>query len=702
MIAAGSTSSTGTVTVTGVDNDVDAPDKTVKVKGAASNALGAGAPADKELAIEDDDTRGVTIRPTDLEINEGASGEYSVALTSEPTSAVTVTPSRVAGGDADVQAPGALTFTTENWSREQTATVRANHDNDSVNDAARIAHAVSGGDYASTAADTVDVTVEDDETASTGVALSVNVDEVSEADNDTTVTVTARLNGGSRPANTVVTVSVGSGTATSGTDFEAVTNFTITIAANTLSAANTFTLTPRQDTVDEPNETVNVTASTGIQNFVVQIAQITIADDDASPTTTLSLSHDAIGENGGVSTVTASLSHASSEATTVAVSVEPVAPAAAGDYTLSNNKTLTIAAGSTSSTGTVTVTGVDNDIDAPDKTVKVKGAASNALGAGAPADKELAIEDDDTRGVTIRPTDLEINEGASGEYSVALTSEPTSAVTVTPSRVAGGDADVQAPGALTFTTENWSREQTATVRANHDNDSVNDAARIAHAVSGGDYASTAADTVDVTVEDDETASTGVALSVNVDEVSEADNDTTVTVTARLNGGSRPANTVVTVSVGSGTATSGTDFEAVTNFTITIAANTLSGANTFTLTPRQDTVDEPNETVNVTASTGIQNFVVQIAQITIADDDASPTTTLSLSHDAIGENGGDIDGNGLAEPRFERGDDGGGVGRAGRSGGGRRLHAEQQQDAYDRRGIDLEHGDGDRHGRRQRH
>ena len=53
---------------------------------------------------------------------------------------------------------------------------------------------------------------------------------------------------------------MGSGTATSGTDFEAVTNFTITIAANTLSAANTFTLTPRQDTVDEPNETVGVTA----------------------------------------------------------------------------------------------------------------------------------------------------------------------------------------------------------------------------------------------------------------------------------------------------------------------------------------------------------------------------------------------------------------------------------------------------------
>ena len=39
----------------------------------------------------------------------------------------------------------------------------------------------------------------------------------------------------------------------------------------------------------------------------------------------------------------------------------PVSPAVAGDYTLSGNLDLTIAAGQTTSTGTVTVTGVDND-----------------------------------------------------------------------------------------------------------------------------------------------------------------------------------------------------------------------------------------------------------------------------------------------------------------------------------------------------
>ena len=84
-----------------------------------------------------------------------------------------------------------------------------------------------------------------------------------------------------------------------------------------------------------------------------------ITDDDASPTVTLSLSDTSIAEDGGVTTVTASLSHASSVATTVTVSVSPDSPAVAGDYALSANQALTIAAGQTASTGAVTVTGVE-------------------------------------------------------------------------------------------------------------------------------------------------------------------------------------------------------------------------------------------------------------------------------------------------------------------------------------------------------
>ena len=113
---------------------------------------------------------------------------------------------------------------------------------------------------------------------------------------------------------------------------------------------------------------------------------------------------------------------------------------------------LTIAAEATSSTGAVTITGVDNDVDAADKTVQVQGAAVNSLGVTGPADVELTLEDDDARGVAVSKTDLDIAEGGDGDYTVVLTSEPTGQVTVTPSR-RSGDTDVTVSGAVTFTAE---------------------------------------------------------------------------------------------------------------------------------------------------------------------------------------------------------------------------------------------------------
>ena len=73
-----------------------------------------------------------------------------------------------------------------------------------------------------------------------------------------------------------------------------------------------------------------------------------------------------ISENGGVSTVTASMNRPSSEAVTVTVFASAVFPAVSGNFTQSGT-TLTITAGQTNSTGTVTITAEDNDTDAPDK-----------------------------------------------------------------------------------------------------------------------------------------------------------------------------------------------------------------------------------------------------------------------------------------------------------------------------------------------
>ena len=529
-IAAGTLSQTATFTLEPTDDDVDEGYFESVAVSATSTVSALSSVIGTAVNILDDDDRGVTVSEESLTVNEGSTGTYTVVLDSEPTGDVTVTPSR-SSGDADVTVSGALTFTPDNWSSAQAVTVSAAEDLDANDDTAVIDHTVSGGDYGPVTAQTVTVTVDDDEFASTGLLLSANIKEVLESAGATTITVTATLNRGARLSDTPVTVSVGGGwsTATSGTDFVAVNDFTVTIAAGTLSQTATFTLEPTDDDVDE--------------GYFESVA--------VSATSTVS-------------------------------------------------------------------------------------ALSSVIGTA------VNILDDDDRGVTVSDSSLTVKEGTSETYTVVLDSEPTGDVTVTPSRTSG-DADVTVSGALTFTPDNWASAQAVTVSAAEDLDANDDTAVIDHTVSGGDYGPVTAQTVTVTVDDDEFASTGVMLSANIKEVLESAGATAITVTVELNGGSRSSATPVVVSVGTGTATSGTDFVAVNDFTVTIAAGTLSQTATFTLEPTDDAIDEDDETVVIqgTAANGGVTIEPEAGlTLTIIDDDnrrvfVAPTQ-LSLQRDDSGK------------------------------------------------------------------
>ena len=92
--------------------------------------------------------------------------------------------------------------------------------------------------------------------------------------------------------------------------------------------------------------------------------------------------------------------------------------------------------------------------------------------------------------------------------------------------------------------------------------------------------------VTVTVIENDTASTSIALTLNPGSVRENGGMQTVTVTAALDAAPRSEGTVVAVSVAGNTATVGADFGAVNSFNLTIPATQTSGQNTFTLTPGQ--------------------------------------------------------------------------------------------------------------------
>ena len=141
------------------------------------------------------------------------------------------------------------------------------------------------------------------------------------------------------------------------------------------------------------------------------------------------------------------------------------------------------------------------------------------------------------------------------------------------------------------------------------------------------------------MDDDETASTTVALSVEPQTVAEEVGTAgqSVTVIAELDAGARTENTDVTVSVGSGTATAGEDFAALDDVILTITAGAHSGTATSDLAPVNDEVDERPETVSVTGRAA--GLSVTGAAVTIIDDDVRGVTISQRSLDvAEGEEG----------------------------------------------------------------
>ena len=223
----------------------------------------------------------------------------------------------------------------------------------------------------------------------------------------------------------------------------------------------------------------------------------------APPRVSLVLSPSSITEQAGVSTVTATLEAAVSVETRVRVSATAVSPAVPGDFTLSGS-TLTIGAHQTISEGLVTLTAMDNHVDGPQETkqVTVTGTVPPSAPVTAPAAVTLTITDEDARGVTVTPTELTVNEGASRTYAVVPASQPTATVMVTVTAPANPDVTVDRTE-LVFQPGSWNTAQTVRVEAAQDTDADDEQATITHTVSGGDYAGEMVASVEVKVKDDE-------------------------------------------------------------------------------------------------------------------------------------------------------------------------------------------------------
>ena len=282
-----------------------------------------------------------------------------------------------------------------------------------------------------------------------GLAINLSVNPARAAENDGAIpmTVTAAFsNSSTYDTDTTVTVTVGDGSdsATEGVDYQTVAAFTVTIAAGASSGSAPFTLTPINDTLAEGDETLSV-AGTAANGLTVNGAHVTLVDDDV--VIDLSVTPARVAEDAGATpvTVTATFSNAVTydTATTVTVTVGDTGDSATEgvDYQSVASFTVTIAAGASSGSTPFTLTPIDDTLVEDDETISVNGAADRDLtvngthltltdAAGTTAEAVSDDASDDFATVTV--SNARALEGDTMTFTLTLDKATTGSFTVTP------------------------------------------------------------------------------------------------------------------------------------------------------------------------------------------------------------------------------------------------------------------------------
>ena len=619
------------VTVTPVEDD-DANDETVTV---TNTVRGSGEYArvtagSVTVAVEDDETAGVTVTPTELSLSEGGpTGSYTVKLNTDPEAAVTVTPVSNDAGAASVSG-GPLTFTSSNWDTEQMVMVTPVGDDDANDETVTVSHGISGYSGVSRV-DSVTVRVDDDDTA--GVTVSTTRLSLTEGGSAGSYTVVL-------DSNPLATVTVTPASDDAGAAM--VSGGPLTFTSSNWSTEQIVMVTPVDDD-DANDETVMVSHAISGYGGVSRVDSLTVTvDDDDTAGVTVSTARLALAEGGRAGSYTVKLN--SNPLATVTVTPRGGDAGAA----MVSGGPLTFNSSNWRTEQVVMVTPVDDD-DANDETVTVSHGISGYSGVSRVDSLTVTVDDDETAGVTVSTTRLALAEGGSARsYTVVLDSDPLATVTVTPASDDAGAATVSG-GPLTFDSSNWSTAQSVTVTPVDDADANDETVMVGHAIIGYPRISDSdVDEVTVTVADDDTA----GVTVTPTSLSLTEGGSTGTYTVKLN--TMPSGNV-TVTPGSGD-TGAVMVSAVLTFT----PSNWDTARMVTVTPVGDD-DADNETVTVTHAISGYGTVrtADSVMVMVTDDETEDRpqvearkqelvglsrATLGMATDMIGARvGGDLSG-----------------------------------------------------------
>ena len=421
-----------------------------------------------------------------------------------------------------------------------------------------------------------------------------------------------------------VKYSTGGGTATPGSDYTPVTEGTVVIPAGQLSANAPITI--QGDTVDEANETFNVTATEATNATIADATGTgTITDNDDEPSLSISDASTSEGDSGTTTmSFTVTLSKASEKTVTVDYGTADGSANEPVDY-LEKTGTLTFQPGTTTQTIDITVNG-DTTPEADETFTVTLTNPSNAAIAAGKGTGTGTINDDDQPGISV--SNATVTEGdTNAVFTVTLTESSGRPVTVdytTSDGTAVAPSDYsETSGKLTFAPGETSKQVNVPVKE----DAVDEPDETFTLNLSQPGAATIDDgTGTGTISDDDAPSMTVA-NASVAEGDSGTKDLAFTVTL-----SSASNTDVTVkyATANGTATAGSDYTA-TNGTLTIPAGQTTGQ--IKVPVGGDTVDEGDETLTLT--------LTEPEGATLADGEATGTITDDDGTPALSVAGGEV-------------------------------------------------------------
>ncbi|MBF2754178.1 MAG: hypothetical protein ISN29_02830, partial [Gammaproteobacteria bacterium AqS3] len=450
--------------------------------------------------------------PNMLILDEGSSQPLTIRMLSPPSSAITLT----AGDLIEYEYKRisldrrSVTFTPSNWNTPQTVTVSSLGDDDSSDERNLIGFRSLVPENEAFVEYRVSYLVRDNDLGLNVSPSSVRVDE------GATVMFTVRLN--SRPSGTV-TVNVlppPESDLTVDTDpYKAGNQDSLTFTTESWSTPQTVIVTAAEDEdydgrIDGVDVSLNVLGNETDYAGQTATLRVNILGESNDPIIEMA-SDPLVVPEGGSATFTVRMSQPINSSFKLVVKKYRPKRFRNNDVTIDTNphkagnqRNLRFTPENWNIPQTVTVSAAeDDDLLFETELLSFTDAVSTTLG--------MIVADNDTAGLVLSTTSLNIPEGGGNDFSVVLTTQPSADVTVTLVQESPDNADVTLDeSSLTFTSDNWNTPQTVRVSAGQDDDAIDDSAAISLAASGGGYGNLSPRRVAVTVNEDDEA--GLTLS----------------------------------------------------------------------------------------------------------------------------------------------------------------------------------------------